>query len=189
MSDKLTKEIEAFGLLQKLLQQADEVRRCFISAGLPLPGPLIRLLGNEESPTNPTPSKGYSFQKPVKRPEVAKDDWIAVKLEKLTAQDLMLAILRDSADYLAPKELYKKIEAVKPGTQSGTVYNIGPRLKSRNIVERNDDGEWFLSDPTAAPLIENEYAKNYHMLYSLRNAGLKISNPIVIPGSSKIRNV
>jgi Fe2+ or Zn2+ uptake regulation protein len=160
MSDKLIKEIEAFGLLQKLLQQADEVRRCFISAGLPLPGPIIRLLGNEEKPSKSEQviPKKYTIQSPANRPEAAKDDWIAVKLNKLTAQDLVLAFLRDNAGSLAPKVLLEKIDKVKPGTQSGTVYNIGPRLIKQKILERNNDGEWVLLDPTIAPLIENEYA-------------------------------
>ena len=90
-------------------------------------------------------------------------------MDKLTAQDLVLAFLRDSASSLAPKELYKKIEKVKPGVQSGIVYNTGPRLISRNILGRNDDGEWLLSEPTAAPLIENEYAWGPPNIFSKRS--------------------
>jgi Fe2+ or Zn2+ uptake regulation protein len=162
MSDRFAKEIEGFGLLQKLLQQADEVRKFFVAAGLPLPGPLSRLLGEAEAPvTSPQgmPARKKVIHPPTKRPETAKDDWIAIRLEGLTSQDLALAFLRDAAGPVAPKALYERIDKIKHGIQPGTIYNIGPRLISRGVLIKNEDsGEWHLSDPSQAPLMEGEYA-------------------------------
>jgi Fe2+ or Zn2+ uptake regulation protein len=162
MSDKLTKEIEAFGLLQRLLQQADEVRKYFIAAGLPLPGPLSRLLGEAETPVTSSqdiPARKRVIHPPAKRPETAKDDWIAIRVEGLTSQDLALAFLRDAAGPMTPKALYERVDKIKHGILPGTIYNIGSRLISRgDLIKNEDSGEWHLPDPSQAPLMEGEYA-------------------------------
>ena len=73
----------------------------------------------------------------------AQGEWIWIDIPSATTTTLMLALLRQSAKPLTPKEIRDQIVAFGGEHEEvvvGTVYNAVQRMTTNDVLSRNEDG-------------------------------------------------
>lgn len=148
--------------MQSLLALVEDARRCrdlFVAAGMAIPEPLGRFLGEEPAgaPTGPArPTlRVPPPEPPLSPPDEALPDWIWIHVEDATSTPLVLAILRKAGDAVRPKDIISQLHEMRPELKAGTVPNIGTRLAG-SLIARDKQG-WWLVDPEKAPMIKGDY--------------------------------
>ena len=149
-----SKMAQAYRDLSELLEKAEDVRRQFVAAGIPLPPPLSLLYEDGTDDPGKPGIEGLSGPTP---PAVATDEWIWVPLGDLPAQELALAVLRENNRAMPATEVVAEVRKYRPDINQGSVFNVGPRLVDAEILHRDEDG-WTLLDPERAPLIHDDAA-------------------------------
>lgn len=151
---RFQRETRAYDAFAKLLEQAKETQRLFEDAEVPVPPPLARMLGIT-APHNGAhrgPRVHVSAMEAPARPPEAEDDWIWLPLNETLAVEIVLAVLRAEQRPISATEVAARVQQLVPGTNPGTVYNVGPRLEKAKIIQRDGEG-WRLVNPSAAPVL------------------------------------
>src|SRR5882724_10941898 len=149
-------EREAFAKLVKLLTDAEECKRLFEAAGMPIPDTLKRVLGTANGHGKMSvPLLSIIPPHRANRPSESEEGWISVPIEEATATSLVLANLRDSDKSLPARRVVELVIGINPKIPRGSINNIGTRL-SGTLIKRGDDG-WSLVDRKNAPLLRDGF--------------------------------
>lgn len=159
MVDGFAKERKAYDEFQKFLDNAENVRRLFKSAGLPLPAPLARALGEQASDAHRLGrgEKNAAALALPPRPSDADIDWIAVPVKELTPMVLLLAILRQHNGYVENKALSAGVRRYLPAVNPGSIFNIVARLAQGGVLERSEEGARLIN-PSNGLILFEKYA-------------------------------
>ncbi|MHC4405505.1 MAG: hypothetical protein ACYTG0_38145 [Planctomycetota bacterium] len=146
-------ERRAVTALQKLMEDAVEVRQLYEEAGAELPSPLARMLGSMS--TNGQMESGPKMTVPrlpsPPKPADAGPNWIWIDSSDLLTTNLVLAILRLQTEPIRPKDLIVEVEKYQPGTNYGSMTNSAARL-GESVISRGKGG-WRLLDRERAPVL------------------------------------
>lgn len=161
MSDRFEAETKATKSFMNLIEGAKESKRLYEQAGMSLPEPLLRFLGEDPKNYRTYPSKGRQtiiIPAPAspERPLGAGEDWIYVPLSAIGIQALVLGVLSQADQPLRFKDVTKKVNEYRPEVLVGTISNIGTRLKG-DVIDLSEDG-WVLRNKKQAPRIEDGFA-------------------------------
>jgi hypothetical protein len=149
-------ECDAYEKFTALMKQAIDCRALFINAGLDIPLPLRRFLDEPVASEN---SANVAVVPPPKAPPAppgSKEDWIWVSIREMAATGLVLGILREAGTPMRSRDVRAIVQKLRPEILSGTIANIGTRLKNKEI-ETTDDG-WRLINPEKAPVLFKDFA-------------------------------
>lgn len=158
-------EMQAYQALQRLMESANEARSLFDRAGLNLPEPLARFLG--DIPGGATPGVARMIvTPPVKPPKPSgyEEGWIWVPLVELQMTSLVLGVMREAGKPMSNTEVIEKVRTYRPIANRNGILNVIARLSStdgKNIIRRDKavvGSDLTLSDPNAAPLFYEENA-------------------------------
>lgn len=158
MNDRIADEERAYERLRDLLADARDVRAIFEAANLPLPPSLRRLFGDADSGDR-NGAIGQIRIPPLKSPPRPRDvpaDWIWIPLRDASPQTIVLALLRPRQEFTPAKQIAEEVTERKPDCNLGSVYNIGPRLQERGVIERDERG-WRLTNSSSMPTLEGEH--------------------------------
>ena len=77
----------------------------------------------------------------------------------MSPQGLALALLRENASPVQPKEIAEYVAQTlgENNVNLRSVYNVGPRLQKEGLIEKSSDG-WELTDPSRAPVVHEGHA-------------------------------
>jgi hypothetical protein len=160
MTDRFILESRAIASLTALMEQAATCRSLFEVAGMALPDPLRRMLGDEAA--TKAPSQGVIVVPPPPsppRPPTWESDWIWLPIASLTPTTLVCALLRQAKAPLSPKQIMEGLEKLGVDAVKGSVANIGTRLSTGQHPKiTRGTGTWGLVDPTLAPVLHDGYA-------------------------------
>jgi len=155
-NDLFSAEMEATRSLVELYEQAKKCQALFERAHMALPEPLRRVLGmNSVTERSSAPPNISGPEKPP-MPVDAGPDWIWIKASEAAPATVVLAILRAANGPLRPKEIIEQVISVLNDVPAGTVYNVGPRLESKQVIRRSEEG-WELIKPESAGLIHKGF--------------------------------
>lgn len=152
---QFSKERKAFSALNALLDAADECRRLYEDAGLPLPQPLARLFGLMDTKADNEDRQQVFQITPPQRPAAplgADETWIYVPVADALPTSLVLAVLAAEKQAMPPSLLIERIQKYRDDVNKGSIANIGSRLDAEGAICR-DDGHWMLSGTRQVPVI------------------------------------
>ena len=144
---------------QSLMDLYDLAKRCqdlHLAAGMPVPDPLMRLIGvNDDDSATATRSARKRNEISVTapsfpKPEGAGNDWISIPSNKAGVSSVALALLRQNK-VMRPRDLNQAVLDILPHATSGSVANMGTRLQGE-MIDRTDEG-WRLLDCNAAGIL------------------------------------
>src|SRR5688572_9303002 len=143
------KEARAYEAWADWFAQAQEIRKLFTSANLPLPPPLQRVLGEGQAERYGAVRAHIPPPDSPPKPDGAGEDWISISTTAANPTTLLLAILRQRGG-LPSREIVAHLTRLQPSVNPGSVFNIFTRLDGKRLG-RTDDG-WQLIDPASAPV-------------------------------------
>jgi hypothetical protein len=162
VSADIQSEIQAVSSYLRILNEAQECRRFYERAGIPLPMPLLRLLGEAVAAT-PHEQLALKINSPdvdssrlATRPPEATKDWVSIKAKDASPTTIALAILRDQSEPLRAKEIANLVTSFSPNTVGGSIYNLLNRLAESGDVVNGSDG-WILANTGAAGYLSGDY--------------------------------
>lgn len=147
-------EQEALHSLMDLYDQAKKCRTLFEQAHMALPEPLKRVLGINGTGDKTVASHIAPPTMPP-MPTEAETDWIWIRAGDATPTSVVLGILRTNKTPLRARDVNTRVNQILPLVSSGTLSNIGTRLKNKLI--RFTDGGWELIDSEKAPVMHREF--------------------------------
>ncbi len=149
-------EREAYAKLVRLLADAEECKRSFETAGMPIPETLKRILGTSNGHGKVSvPLVTIIPPHRANRPPESEEGWISVPIEEASATSLVLTSLRDEDKPLLARRVVQFVLGINPKIPRGSVNNIGTRL-SGTLIKRSDEG-WSLIDRKKAPLMREGF--------------------------------
>jgi len=154
-NDLFSAELEATRSLVELYEQAKKCQALFERAHMALPEPLRRVLGMSGAVEKTTTPPNISAPEKPPMPVDAGPDWIWIKATDASPASVVLALLRGANGPLRPKELIDEVTSLLE-VPAGSVYNVGPRLESRQIIKRGEEG-WELIKQEGAGLIHKGF--------------------------------
>jgi hypothetical protein len=154
-NDLFTAELEATRSLVELYEQAKKCQALFERAHMALPEPLRRVLGMSGAVEKATAPPNITAPEKPPMPVDAGPDWIWIKASEASPATVVLALLRAANSPMRPKELIEQVTSLLE-VPAGSVYNVGPRLESREIIQRGEDG-WELKKFEGAGLIHKGF--------------------------------
>jgi hypothetical protein len=162
VSADLQSEIIAVSSYLRLLTEAQDCKRHYEKAGIPLPTPLLRLLG-EETIISPHEQMSLKINSPdidssrlATRPPEATKDWISIRAKDASPTTIALALLRDQDEPVRAKDLAARVHSILPNTVGGSIYNLLNRLEADGIVS-NKDARWTLENKELAGVLTENY--------------------------------
>lgn len=165
MDGRFSKEYEALTALTRLMADAETCKRLHEEAGLPLPRPLAVLFdvgqpldSSNANPPAPAPASALAIPRlprPKRLPRGVTEDWIHLPIEEVQETSLVLSALNTYMS-VAPSEIIKRVQALRPEANTGTIANIGSRLEKERIIRRDHDG-WILVDRKCTIEITDKY--------------------------------
>jgi hypothetical protein len=150
------KEQRAFAALQGVMEQARNARELFDDAGLLMPSPLARILGETPAENGGVKGRGVPQMQAPPRPAMATDAWISVPISEIMATTLTKAIIRGRGGKSRPKDIVTDAQALRNDMLATVIYNVGPRLEAAKVITRGEAG-WSLSDEAKAPIIHKSH--------------------------------
>jgi hypothetical protein len=159
MTDRFVLESKAIASLTALMEQAATCRSLFEAAGMALPDPLRRMLGDEVT-AKPASSGAVVVPPPASppRPPTWESDWIWLPIASLTPTTLVCALLRQAKGPLSPKQIMEELAKLGVDAVKGSVANIGTRLSTGAHPKiTRGTGTWSLVDPSSAPVLHEGY--------------------------------
>jgi len=156
MTDRFILESKAIASLTALMEQAATCRSLFEAAGMALPDPLRRMLGDEA--ITKVPAQGVIVPPPPSppRPPAWENDWIWLPISSLTPTTLVCALLRQAKAPLSPKQIMEGLGELGVDAVKGSVANIGTRLSTGAHPKiKRGTGTWSLVDPSTAPVLHD----------------------------------
>lgn len=177
--ESLLKQAEAAKSFIKLIDAAIECRRLYQDAGMKLPEPLVRLLGEAVTDEPPSGHHARMVVPPPPRPPAppeADEKWLWVENGSVLATNLVLATLRRADGPMQASAIIEAIHRIDPTVSKGTISNIGTRLDGK-LFARSPDG-WALLPGIDTPIIHGDYTWGPysvfepHEIAAYRRAGL-----------------
>lgn len=157
MSDDLfSAELEATRSLVELYEQAQKCQTLFERAHMALPEPLRRVLGMNATGEKASAPPNIAGPEKPPMPLDAAPDWVWIKASEASPASVVLALLRAAKAPVRPKELISQVTSIVTDAAAGSIYNVGPRLDSRQVIRRSEDG-WELIKPESAGLIHKGF--------------------------------
>ena len=150
MSETFELESEAYESLRSLLEQAKTTKTLFHRAGLPMPTPLARLLGNVRQAAA---NRKVAIQS-KNRPDEAGPSWVGVPVAGASVGSLVKSFLREDSE-MRPKEAVERLSEVRPDLASGSVYNCGPKFVNSGLITKVE-GNWVLQRPDDCPMLRGD---------------------------------
>jgi len=153
--DQFEAERKAVESLSKLLNLASECKRLHENAGLPLHPLLVRIFSNSKSVASLHPQ---SITIPAiqrdRTPKEAREDWISIDAKSASPTTIAIAVMREKARPIQPRELVELVSKILPNVAPGSIYNLGVRLEQEGRLLKGEEG-WTLSAPDKAPILDS----------------------------------
>lgn len=158
--DRFTKEAAAYEAFVKLIADGKTCRTLFEVAGMDLPPPLLRFLGEDSRAAQDDDQLRVSIPapQPPARPAEWQSGWIWVPVGEATDATLVRGILRAADHPLTAKQIVAKYEELSLVAIPGTIANIGTRLATSKPPEiEREGGSWGLLSATKCPILHERY--------------------------------
>jgi hypothetical protein len=157
----LQTEIQAVTSYLRLLESAQECRRLYERASIPLPEPLLRLLGGQSDSSHKQMSLKLSSpevdtSRNATKPPEAGEDWISIRVGDVSPTTVTVAILRAAREPMRAKEVSDRVSELLPMAAGGSIYNLLNRLRDDGAVEHDSRG-WYLRDKDVAGILAGGY--------------------------------
>lgn len=156
-----TSEMKAYQALQDLLERGAEAKRLFDAAGLALPAPLSRMLGEKTNGSGTGRQSKMSvpeMDRPPAPPE-AVDDWIWISTDDMYAAGIVLGVIAGHSEPVSQKDVLSEVRRIRPDVNAGSIYNACSRLPKQGKIVRSDDGLVIAKDAKdAIPILYNGFA-------------------------------
>jgi len=162
MKADLQSEILAASSYLRLLNEAQECKRLHEKAGIALPIPLLRLLGEEgvavghEQMMLKTSSPDIDSSRLATKPDEAEREWVSIKAKDASPTTIALAVLGSLDEPIKAKALANRVTSISPNIVGGSIYNLLRRLEDGGDVTSDTNG-WILANQDAAGLLSGEY--------------------------------
>jgi hypothetical protein len=154
--DEFERESEAYAGLQRLMDDAKAAKTLFERAGLPIPAPLARMLGDGRSGSG---IHGAITVPPIEEPERPPGvgpDWLWVCVRNAITITLVKSLLGRSDVALRPKDVVDQVIKIRPDLSTGGIYNSATPLERAGLLTRETDG-WLRTTGWVAPVLNGKF--------------------------------
>jgi hypothetical protein len=153
-------ELAAATSYVRLMNEAEECRKLYQRAGVPLPPAILRLLGESDNTqrqlTLRLPGPDQDTERLASKPPQAKANWISIWAEDASPTTLALAILREQVEPIRAKDLSDQVTRILPMIVGGSIYNLLKRLYSSGYLKKRLS-RWYLVKKEEASVLSGKF--------------------------------